>query len=329
MSERRPSHPDRRARTLAQRVHASGEFAPPGAGSADARVDLELLSAATTHALESRGTPAARERLAGLDSADLRAGTVQDGCARGFAVALEEAASLCEPPPSDPEPAFEATDRIVGRDLRRRREFVLKSGGSRVRFARKSGITLIDRSDDTAQPDCIRFEDRTDVGDLDGFAPADQERPRLFHPGFLRPAELVETKAATRLTLHGSLGRRAMSFPCELVFDARRDEEVVRMTVRIENRHDDHRLRIRFFRSGHLVWHRGTPAWETVFTNGTTFTAATMVRANGRLRVDDEVIAVPGAQCHGWIEHRFLLGSGAPPESLEPNAWLRGADPTN
>ena len=33
-----------------------------------------------------------------------------------------------------------------------------------------------------------------------------------------------------------------------------------------------------------------------------------LVRAIGRLQAGDRGFATPGAQCQGWIEHRFRLG---------------------
>lgn len=321
MTERLPSHPNRYAATLAQ-VHAvAGDFAAPGPGSADARIDLKLKIASTRAALACRGTEAARDRLAALDHADLWAGTVQDACARGFAVALDEATSLCDPAPEDDAPPIEATDRIVGKALRKRREIALKTKGVHVRFARKTGTTVTDRRAGVSQPDCLRFDDRSDVGDLDGFEPAPGDRVRVFHPGFLQPRELVETGQRTRLTLVGRLGRAREGFPCEVELDARHAEDVVRMRVRVRNEHPDHRLRIRFLGVESVVRHRGTPAWTRVHVRGQSFIAGTIVRACGRLRTDREVIDVPEAQCFGWIEHEFLLGGGSIPEVLEPQTW--------
>ena len=111
-----------------------------------------------------------------------------------------------------------------------------------------------------------------------------------------------------------------------LASEARRTEHVVRMRVRVHNQHSDHRLRIRFFGIEGLVRHRGTPGWTRVHSGGRSFSAATIVRACGRLRADGEIIEVPEAQCLGWIEHDFLLGSGPVPEVLEPNTWQRPSE---
>jgi hypothetical protein len=214
---------------------------------------------------------------------------------------------------------------VSGKPLRRRREIVIASGGARVRFARKSGVTLIDRARGLTADDCIRFEDRGDAGDLDGFAPVAGERPRLFSPGFLVAQELLEGPDGTRLRLGGRLGRRPAGFACELVIEGRAVDDFVRLSVRVRNEHPDHRLRIRFAKgSAVAVRHRGTPAWERIRARGLEFWAATIVRACGRLRVDDEVVAVPDAQCLGWIEHEFALGG-----ERELDGWIHALEPAH
>lgn len=307
-----PSHPDRVAPTLAVRARllarSVGPFAAPGPGSADARVDLKLLAHATARALASRGTDAARARLAGLDTPDLLAGTLQDGTARGLASAYEDALSLCTQAPGETPPTWDEV--VEGRDLRRRREVLVASGCARVRFSRKGGILFVDREHDVHEENCIWFEDRTDCGDLDGFRALDGERARLFNPGFLAPRRLWTSAATTRLELAGRLGRRPSGHPCELTLEGRSDEPFVRVVVRLLNQHDDHRLRVRFLGCTEpgAIGHDGTPGWEAIAMNRHRFVAATLVRACGRLRIDDRTIAVPGAQCRGWIEHRFRLG---------------------
>lgn len=276
------------------------------------------------HALETRGTDAARERLAGLDIPDLWAGTVPDPVARGFAVALEEALSLCDPLPADADAealTFEPTDALPARDLKRRREFVVSSGGARVRFSRKAGVTLIARAADVVANDCVRFEDRTDLGDLDRFVPAAGQRPRIFMPNFLRAEALWENEHGSRLVVSGRLGRRPDGFPCTISFEARASEAVVRMRVRVHNAHQNHRLRIRFLGVGKVVHHAGTPGWERVHVGNRTFDAGTLVRSVGQLRRDSEIIEVPEAQCIGWIEHEFLLGAVAPSHESKRRAW--------
>ncbi len=308
------AHPDRLAATLAQRdalpsTAWQGPFATPGPGSDDARVDLKLAAHRAARILAARGTPAARARLAGLDTPDLLAGTVQDGTARGLLVALEEAISLCEaPPPSgDTTPA----DVLEGRALRRKRDILIASASARIRFSRKGGLLLVDRGRGVHVLDCMRFEDRTDRGTLDGFAPLEEERPRLFSPGFLQPVRLEESRGAAALWLRGRLGRRPDGYPCELGILAAADRDGVELRIRIENRRPDHRLRVRFagLPDDYPIAHAGTPAWESIVHRGGRFRAATLVRACGRLDVGGASIAVPAAQCLGVIEHRMTLGA--------------------
>jgi len=310
-----PAHADRLISTLAQRKQRmpegeAGPYATPGAGSDDARVRLKLLVHRARQALSSRGTAAAEERLAGLDSPDLWAGTVQDGTARGFMVALEEAISLCTEEAVVADIADPEEDCLTDpKQLRRKREMLIASAGTRLRFSRKKGIQVIDRRRDFNEENCIQFEDRSDCGDLDHFTPKDGQRPRIFLPGFLTPVCLIQDKKRDLLELRGRLGRRADGFPCELTFEGRKDEGFLRMTLRVENRQLDHRLRIRFLgvQDQDMIGHEGTPGWEKVEHRGRVFLAATLLRACGRLRVGEEIVQVPEAQCLGWIEHRFKL----------------------
>lgn len=309
-------HPDRLASTLAARAllppqACEGPFQRPEPGSADARVDLKLFAWRVQQALRERGTEPARARLAELDGEDLRAGTVQDGTARGLFVAYEEALSLCAPappPPAEPDPQLGPAER---KQLRRRRDFLVASGAARVRFMRRDGVLLVDRAHDLHLEDCIAFEDRTDEGTLDGFAPRPGERPRLFSPRFLQPVRHEQDGARDLLVLEGRLGVRARGYPCRLRFEGRKDESAVRLTVAVENGQHDHRLRIRFrgFADAARIGREGTPGFEVVRTpGGRTFVAATLVRACGRLRVGEALVPTPAAQCPGWIEHRFTLG---------------------
>lgn len=311
--------PDRLATTLAQRAVLpaeafAGPFQPPAPGSADARTDLKLLAFEAVQALTQRGTPEAEARLTELTGPDLWAGTVQDGTARGFMAALEEAISLCgAPPPEPPPPAPEQIalgDVLAARDLRRGRDLLVASGGARIRFTRKRGILLVDRAHDVNVENAICFEDRADRGTLDGFEPVEGERARLFYPGFLKAVHWEHNEVRDLLLLEGRLGRGAGGFPCRMRIEGRPELSRVQMSVAIENRHPDHRLRIRFvgLPDDTLVASRGTPGWESVLHHGRRFLAATLVRACGRLRVGEDEIAVPGAQGLGWIEHRFWLG---------------------
>ncbi|MEZ5966203.1 MAG: hypothetical protein R3F56_20370 [Planctomycetota bacterium] len=309
-----PPSPERAATTLAQRARlapsATPPFQHPGPGSADARVDLKLAAWRAWRAAAAKSGEAARERLAGLDTPDLAAGTIQDGTARGLAVAYEEALSLCPETPAEPDPFDDPLTRVLeGKELRKQREFLVESGGARVRFSRKGGVHLIVRDADLNVEHCVAFEDRADLGTLDGFVAKDDERARLFSPTFLRPVQMLKHARADRLTLHGRLGRRPTGFPCELLLEGRRDETTVRMVVRIHNQLSDHRLRVRFLGVPRAaIASEGTPGFEEVTVGHRRFVAATLVRACGRLRVGDRLVEVPGAQVQGWIEHRFRLG---------------------
>jgi hypothetical protein len=308
-------HPDRLALNLAHRATLppdawNGPFQVPGPGSDDARVDFKLLAFEVRSALAARGTPAAHARLEGLTGADLWAGAVRDGTARGMRVALEEALSLCAPAPAPLErgPAETVLERA---ELRRHRDLLVASGGARIRFSRKLGVLFVDRRADLNVPGCVSFEDRTDRGTLDGFAPEPGERPRLFHPGFLPPVRYETWRDGATLIVEGRLGRGPRGYPCRIRFEGRAAESRVRIAVAIENRHPDHRLRIRF--SGlpaEAIHTRGTPAWEDVLHAHGRFRAGTLVRACGKLQVGDELADVPDAQCLGWIEHHFELGVG-------------------
>jgi len=311
-----PPSPERVAATLAQRAELAermeGPFRLPNPGSADARVDLKLAAWQARQAVAGRGTARALARLAGLDAPDLVAGTVQDGTARGLLVAYEEAVSLCAPPAAATDPFTDPLTRVLeGKELRKQREFLIESGGARVRFSRKGGVHLVVRTADVNLERCVVFEDRADQGTLDGFAACEGERPRLFSPSFLRPVQMLRHADADRLVLRGRLGRRPTGYPCEIVFLGRRDQRTVAMTVRIDNRHRDHRLRIRFLGvPPALLESEGTPGFEEVVAGHRRFVAATLVRACGRLQVGERVVEVPGAQVPGWIEHRFHLGGG-------------------
>ncbi len=308
-----PASPERAAANLALRRAAPAglTFAPPCAGSADARVDLKLAAWQARHALSTRGTAAARQRLEGLDAPDLVAGTVQDGTARGLLVAYEEARTLCGPRPPEDDPFSDPLTRVLeGKPLRKQREHLIESGGARVRFARKSGVHLIDRVADVNIEHCIGFEDQTDVGTLDGFVAKEGERPRLFSAAFLQPVQMLHCATADRLVLRGRLGRTPHGYPCEMVIEGRKSEPTVRVCLRLDNRHPDHRLRIRFLSVPQkLIASEGTPGFEEIAVGHRHFVVATLVRACGKLRVDTQMVAVPSAQVPGRIEHHFRLGT--------------------
>ncbi len=317
------SHPDRRGRTLLQ-CHAAresdlGPWDPPGPGSRDARIDLKLLAFRAQQALLH--STAARQRLLGLSPTlrpDLWAGTVQDGTARGFAVALEEAASLLPEDPRDGDPtavlAAHPPDPLRGqilhgKDLRRRKDLLVTSAGPRVRFSRKEGLLLLDRDGGIRSQGFLRFEDRTDRGTLDGFAADPTERPRLFDPRFLQPVLHRQGPDLHALVLEGSLGRGRTGFPCRLALLGFPDEPFLRLTLRIDNPHPDHRLRARFLGLPRdHIRHRCTDVAEPIDGPHGGFVAFTLVRACGTLLVDGTAVPTPAAQCLGPITHHFQLG---------------------
>lgn len=320
-------HPDRHGATLlqctalAQQARAGDDCIRPGAGSADARIDLKLLAFAAQQAMARSG--AARERLNQLSPGqrpDLWAGTVQDGTARGFAAALEEAASvLPQGPRSGPIAAVLQRlphDPLQGRqlqarELRRHKDLLVTSAGPRVRFGHKQGLLLVDRERSLESQGFLRFEDRSDRGTLDAFVPDLAERPRLFDPRFLKPVLLRQGRELDALVLQGTLGRGRSGFPCELALLGFKDEPFLRLQVRIDNRHADHRLRIRFLgvpQHGY-VQHFCTDVGEWTDSTAGGFLAFTLVRACGRLTVDDAEVAVPAAQCRDEVAHQFRIGA--------------------
>jgi hypothetical protein len=321
-------HPDRHGATLLQcRALAStapaGDWRRPDAGSADARIDLKLLAFAARESLAR--SPEARARLGDLtpeQRPDLWAGTVQDGTARGFAVVLEEVASLLpHDPRSGPIPELlqrHPSDPLHGRqlqgtELRRHKDLLVASGGPRVRFGHKQGLLLVDRERELESHGFVRFEDRADRGTLDAFVPDLAERPRLFDARFLRPVLLRQGRELDALVLEGSLGRGPAGYRCQLALLGFKDEPFLRLQVRIENGHCDHRLRIRFLglpRDGYVT-HRCTNVAEPIDSNTGGFVAFTLVRACGRLSLEDGEVAVPGAQCRTAIAHEFRLGDRA------------------
>ncbi len=315
-------HPHRRCASLAMaaQLPASafvGPFVAPGPDALDARIDLKSLRRRVLHALATRGTPAAHARLEGLDSADLAAGTVQDLVARGYAVALEEAASLCKPAPDEP-PFDVGGTPATPKDLRRKKDFLVASGGARFRFSRRGGLQFIDRERELNVEHCVRFEDRTDVGTLDRFVAKEGELPRRFDAAFLDPIAYRQGELGDELILDGWLGRTSRDLPCRLTLVGRRDESFVRLTVRIDNRRRDHRLRIRFHGMPDVAPIVGIDAGplERIVTAHGGYHAATLVRSCGRVAIggglddaDDELVEVPDAQCLRVVECTFHLGA--------------------
>lgn len=308
-------HPDRTAETLAQtaslRASAGpGPFEPPGPGSADARIRHKQLLARARVALASRATAAARERFSSVDSEQLLAGTVGDGVARGVAVALEETISLCRPAPVVAEPVPDPFALVSERELKKPREILVASAGSRVRWNRKGGLLFVDRASEIHVENALCFESRDDVGTLDGFSAREGQRARIFSPAFLKPKLVEHGKERDLLLLAGRLGRKPAGFPCEIAIEGRKSEAFLRLRITIDNLHEDHRLRARFVGL--------PPEWlgaiddafaaEIVQHDHGKFIATTLVRACGRLRVGDSTVAVPEAQCPGKIVRSFRLG---------------------
>ena len=154
--------------------------------------------------------------------------------------ALEEAISLCSPeePPAELD---SDTDKVfTGKSLQRKRDILVASAGARVRYRRKTGILFVDRDSGIHSDDCIRFEDRTDRGDLDHFTPENGERPRLFSPAFLNPVLLRQGKSRDVLVQEGRLDAAEDVF--DLIIETGRDRDtrnlhsVVGVVARRKNR---------------------------------------------------------------------------------------------
>jgi len=309
-----PTHPDRAAATLANLPAgcASATWAPPGPDAADVRLPDKMLQWRARRA--AARSPAAAAWLAALPPErhpDLWAGTVQDGVARGFAVRLEEAIALA---PADPAPddlaAAPGARVFAGRELRKKKDLLVASGGSRVRFSRKEGLLFVARDDGLHSPNCLRFEARSDRGSLDVFGPAADERPRLFSAQFLQPVRYVETAAGHELRLAGRLGRGPNGWDVALTITGRAAANAVTLRLVIDNRQRDVRLRARFLGLPlAAIHHECTPVHEVVANDAGGFIAFTLVRAIGTLRVGDHVVATPAAQCPGPLEHVFHLGA--------------------
>lgn len=303
---------DRAAATLANLPAAAAAAGPatawPSAGAADCRIDLKLLQWRAMQAMAA--SAASRAHLAAWPAErhpDLWAGTVQDGVARGFAARLEEAIALAPAAAERTLPIGAPT--VAGKDLRKRKDLLVKSGGARVRFTRKEGVLFVDRGDALHSANCLRFEARADRGTLDGFVGADDERPRLFSAQFLPAVRYVDAGDAQQLTLAGRVGRGPIGWDCEATFTGFADEPFVRLRLVVDNRLCGWRLRARFLGlPAAAIAHACTPVGEAVANDSGGFVAFTLVRAVDRLTVGDGEVAVPGAACRGPIAHTFRLG---------------------
>jgi hypothetical protein len=319
------SHPDRCATTLAnlpecRAARPGSEFNLPAAGAADCRIDLKLLQWRALAA--AARSPRAREHLAALAPAehpDLWAGTVQDGVARGFAARLEEAIALAPPlPPLEPLANARVTE---GKELRKRKDVLVASGGSRVRFTRKEGLLFVDREAGLHASNCLRFEARADHGTLDGFVGAVDERARLFSAQFLQSRRYVEADNGSELTLVGRIGRGPIGWNCQLQLTARLDWPAVRLTLRLDQRVTGWRLRARFLGLPlTAITYECMPMHEVVDNDAGGFVACTLVRACPTLLVDGAPIEAPGACSHGQLLHTFHLGVGDDAAGLDTSA---------
>jgi hypothetical protein len=330
------SHPDRLATTLAtlqaaRASRASADFAPIGAGSADCRIELKMAQWRALRA--AAASPAAAEHLAAYarqDFPELWAGTVQDGVARGFQVRLEEVYSLAPDSqaheylaPGAKAPAANRDDsdesaptgkrtEFTGKELRRKKDILIASASSRVRFSRKGGLLFVDRENDINSENCLWFEGRRDVGSLDGFAGADDERARLFSVQFLKPQRFLQSKHYCELELAGRLGRGAIGWPCRVLLIGDTNAANLQLTIELGANVPGWRLRSRFLGvPEQLVHHHCMPVRELVTTEHGGFVADTLVRSCATLHVDGEPMAVPGAASLGAIRHTYSLGTGS------------------
>ena len=323
------SHPDRLAATLANlseahaaRPASAGPWRPPGPGAADCRIDLKLLSWRAR--LAAADAAAARRHLAAFperEHPDLWAGTVRDGVARGFAVRLEEAIALAPARAPLRRVCAEApADEVLTRaELRRKKDLLVASGGPRARFSRRGGVLLVDRARDLHSENCLWFEARRDLGTLDGFAAAPDERPRLFSAQFLRPERYVTGPDGSELQLVGRLGRGPIGWPCRVTLTGLADADALRLEIDLATVVPGWRLRVRFLGiAAELLHHECEPVREVVDNDHGGFVTDTLVRSCSTLLVDGAAVDVPGAADPGPLSHAFSIGKAA--ASLPPSA---------
>ncbi len=309
------SHPDRVAATLAnltdvRATRAGALFASPGEGAHDCRVDLKLLQWRALAAAERSARARARlTAFAAKEHPDVWAGTVQDGTARGFAAMLEEAIALAPAVPLPALPDDPVLTRVfAGKELKKKKDLLVASGGARVRFSKKQGLLFVEREGGVHSANCLRFEARRDLGTLDGFVGDEGERPRLFSAQFLQPQRYVQSPGWSELVLAGRIGRGPIGWNCELVLTGVEADPTLQMTLRLDNRIAGWRLRVRFLGiDSAAIVHECMPVREVVQSDAGGFVAFTLVRACGVLLVDGKPVAVPGAQCQGLIVHSFRL----------------------
>ena len=108
----------------------------------------------------------------------------------------------------------------------------------------------------------------------------------------------------------GLYSRTQDGFDCTIRIVGSHAEPFVRMRIRIDNRHENHRLRARFLGvPAPLVRHDCADVHDEVQNGSGGFLAFTLVRACGTLLVNGSPVAVPAAQCRGIVEHDFRLGT--------------------
>ncbi|MGC6488721.1 MAG: hypothetical protein ACON4Z_13825 [Planctomycetota bacterium] len=314
-------HPDRLAPTLLQvqagASAAAGDYRQPGPGSADCRIDLKLQLYRARRAAAAHPAAAAHlEPFGETEHPDLWAGTVPDAVARGFAARLEEACSLA---PAAPQATHLTADAEVleGKPLRRKRDLLVASGGARARFTRKTGLLVVDRARDVHSENCLWFEARRDLGTLDGFVGADDERPRLFSAQFLQPRRYVVSTAGAQLVLEGRLGRGPTGWGCRLTLTGAADRRELGVAVELDDAAVGWRLRSRFLGlpSGY-VHHECEPVREVVDGPRGGFVADTLIRSCAKLAVGEELWETPAAARPGPLRHQFWLGG--PDDSERP-----------
>lgn len=306
-------HPDRLAATLAQLplMSPTQGCRLPGHDARDCRIDQKIL---LWHARAAMATNAAAHahlaRWQPEQHPDLWAGTVQDGVARGFSVALEEAIAIAGRKLDDPfAVALPEATVVTGAALRRRKEILVASGGARARFSRKLGLLFVEREQELHAANCLWFEARRDLGCLDHFVPDPSQRARLFSAQYLRPVELRESANATLLVLAGSLSRGRDGFACRLSLLGRANEATLALRLELHMPPLGWRLRARFFGLPRTaIHHHCTDVSETVPGPQGPWHAFTLVRACDRLICQASAIDVPGAGELRHVVHDFRLG---------------------
>ena len=135
---------------------------------------------------------------------------------------------------------------------------VLENEALRLDVDARGAITLVDRANGHAQPLHLRFEDVGDAGDEYDFSPVSDHRAPLTADESLAPPRLVErgpVRAAARLMYRLRVPERLArdrrsregeaSLTLSLTLGLEAGASRVDVSVDLENRADDHRLRVR------------------------------------------------------------------------------------